>query len=251
MIEKAHLRILSYNIHKGFTGHSKRFVLNKIKKAIELVHADLVFLQEVLGHHDVHSKKVKDWPTTTQFEYLAESVWPHYRYGKNAIYTTGHHGNAILSRYPFTFFENIDISASPLEGRGLLHGVIEVPHIKTPVHVICIHLALLEVWRQGQIDRLVERIDSHVPHDAPLIVAGDFNDWRERATTELSKRLQLREAFWVLYGQHARTFPSWFPVLKLDRIYYRRMKVVDAQCLRSDPWNELSDHAALYADLNC
>ncbi len=243
------LRVLSYNIHKGFSTANLKFILDDLKHSIRSIQADLVFLQEVLGHHDVHGQRLGDWPTTSQFEFLADKVWPHYAYGKNAVYSSGHHGNAILSKYPFQFWENIDVSTNRFEGRGILHGVVELPRGGQPLHVICIHLALLETWREAQIETLCDRIDSHVPPDAPLVVAGDFNDWREKATKQLRARLHLDEAFLSARGRHARTYPIWFPVLKLDRVYCRGLEVGAARCLTHRPWNGLSDHAALCVDL--
>src|SRR3954470_12326563 len=146
-MEKKRLRILSYNIHKGFSTRNKRFVLKRIREAIRDVHADLVFLQEVLGQHDAHSQKVSNWPTEPQFEFLPEELWPHYAYGRNAVYTSGHHGNAILSKFPIEYWENIDISTNRMERRGLLHSVLHLPKRKKPLHAICVHLGLLEADR--------------------------------------------------------------------------------------------------------
>lgn len=247
--ERASLRVLSYNIHKGFSASNMSFVLDQIKESIRLVSADLVCLQEVLGHHEKHGSKMKDWPTTSQFEYLADKIWPHYAYGKNAVYTAGHHGNAVLSKYPITFWENEDISTNRLERRGLLHVALEVPGQNAPLHAICLHLGLFENERREQLANLARRIHKLVPDECPLIVAGDFNDWLEKATPILAREMGLHEAFRELQSAHARTFPSWLPVLKLDRIYYRGLRAREALCFTGQPWNELSDHAAVYAEL--
>ncbi len=249
LMEKLKLKVLSYNIHKGFSTGNRKFVLKRIKEAISLVHPDLVFLQEVLDHHEVHKKNVKDWPDQSQFEYLADELWPHFAYGRNAVYSHGNHGNAILSKYPFRYFENIDISTNRLESRGILHGVIEVPGRKRPFHALCLHLGLLEAERLQQVRKLCQRIESHVPHQDAFVIAGDFNDWREKVSPLLEKTLECEEAFQKTYGTHARTFPSWLPALRLDRIYYRGMTLQDAICLNGKPWSQLSDHAALMAEL--
>ena len=47
----------------------------------------------------------------------------------------------------------------------------------------------------------------------------------------------------------ARTFPSIFPVLRLDRIYVRGFSVIEASVQRGAPWSLLSDHLALGAVL--
>jgi endonuclease/exonuclease/phosphatase family metal-dependent hydrolase len=244
------LRIISYNIHKGFSSGRGAFILNKIRQALRDVHPDVVFLQEVLGQHDRHKRRIADWPNEPQFEYLADELWPHFAYGRNAVYTYGHHGNAILSKYPFVFFENIDISTNLFERRGLLHGVVEIPKRKKPLHLICVHLGLLEAERSTQVLKLCERIASHVPHGEPLIIGGDFNDWRQRISATLEKKLDVLEVFRTLYGTHAKSFPSWLPALRLDRIYYRGLVAKKAQCLSTRPWSELSDHAVLIAEMN-
>ena len=248
-MEKRKLRVLTYNIHKGFSTGNRKFILRAMREAIHSVHADLVFLQEVLGHHESHGEKIQDWPTAPQFEFLAGKLWPHFAYGKNAVYTSGHHGNAILSKYPITFWENIDISTNRLERRGLLHAVIEIPHKRKPLHAICVHLGLLETERQSQVRSICDRIDKLVPHDEPLIISGDFNDWRVKLTHPLAKKVEVLEIFEELHGSHARTFPSWMPALKLDRIYYRGLKAKSAQSLSGGNWSQLSDHVPLYAEL--
>src|SRR5262245_56525891 len=92
------IRVLTYNIHKGFSTTNSRFVLHQIKEAIEVIHPHVVFLQEILGEHVSHEMEVENWPRKPQFEFLAQESWPHVAYGKNAIYEAGHHGNAILSK---------------------------------------------------------------------------------------------------------------------------------------------------------
>jgi endonuclease/exonuclease/phosphatase family metal-dependent hydrolase len=240
------LRILSYNIHKGFS-FNRRFVLNAIRNAIKTSGADLVFLQEVQGQHLGKAKKVKDWPVASQLEFIADTLWPHFAYGKNAVYNEGHHGNAIMSRRPFTMFENIDISNNKLERRGLLHASVDLGPSRAPLHVICLHLDLFERGRASQYARLVKRIHNHVPDDSPLIIAGDFNDWRETASHHLVDELGVEEVFAALHGRHALSFPAWFPFLPLDRIYVRGLKPVEAKCFVEAPWDKLSDHGALFS----
>lgn len=243
------IRILSYNIHKGFSAANFRFVLKKIRESIEIVHADIVLLQEVLGQHDTHSQREKNWPTTSQFEFLADKIWPHFAYGKNAVYSEGHHGNAILSKYPIKQWDNIDVSTNRLERRGFIHAVIEVPEASSPFHIFCLHLGLFEAGRKKQLNALCDRIAGLSDAHSPLIVGGDFNDWREKASSVLEKKLSLKEAFMELKGEHARTFPCWLPALKLDRIYYRACQPIHAQVYSDGLWSELSDHAAIYCEL--
>lgn len=242
-------RVLSYNIHKGFSTTNQNFVLDLMREAVRKTSADLVFLQEVLGHHSDPDHKIENWPTTAQFEFLADSFWSHYAYGKNAIYTEGHHGNAILSKFPIVAFDNIDISNNRLQKRGLLHAIIEIPNGRTDrVHAICVHLDLMEGGRRSQIEKVCAWIGKNIPAEEPLIIAGDFNDWLQRATDRLESSLKLHEVFQVLDGSHAKTFPSFWPSLALDRIYFRNLEAFAAIRMRGTPWHRLSDHVPLYAE---
>jgi endonuclease/exonuclease/phosphatase family metal-dependent hydrolase len=243
------LKILSYNIHKGFTADNSTFVLIEIRDILRQVQPDIVFLQEVLGDHTKHRKKFADWPEGSQFEFLADQVWPHYAYGKNAVYSKGHHGNAILSKFPFSEWENLDVSTNRLESRGILHGVIPLPGLTNPLHVFCIHLNLLHWGRNKQVEALCSRIRKKVPDEHPIIIGGDFNDWYGRTTRTLMECIPTQEIFKSSTGRHARTFPAKKPVLSLDRIYYRGLEVVSTKLLGGKEWQSLSDHLALYCEV--
>ena len=245
---KTQLRILTYNIHKGYCAGNRRFVLESMRQRIAETGADIVFLQEIQGRAEKSEAKRRrfSYPDQPHFEYLADKAWPHFAYGRNAIYRKGDHGNAILSMYPFARWENIDISKFPRSSRSILHGVIELPQHATRLHTLCVHMGLLEQERREQLQALTDRINAHVPTDEPMIIAGDFNDWRQRAEQHLHADLGLSELFVNLHGQHARTFPVWAPILPVDRIYYRGLEPAQAQCLSEGPWRDLSDHAALF-----
>ena len=75
------IKILTYNIHKGFSVGNRRFVLHEIKDALRRVNADVVFLQEIQGAHEKKQNDVNNWPSESQFEFLADQVWYHHAYG--------------------------------------------------------------------------------------------------------------------------------------------------------------------------
>ena len=107
---------------------------------------------------------------------------------------------------------------------------------------------MFERERERQLATLAKRISSHVSSDEPLIIAGDFNDWRRRAEEHLHHDLGVKEAFKSSHGSHARSFPAWLPMLSMDRIYYRGLEVVDCHRLHGQPWSRLSDHTPLLAE---
>ncbi|MBS0299960.1 MAG: endonuclease/exonuclease/phosphatase family protein [Proteobacteria bacterium] len=242
------LKVLTYNIHKGFSATNLHFILHEIKNLLRNINADVVFLQEVQGERNKSNHRFTDWPNSRQFEFLADQVWHHFAYGKNAIYKSGHHGNAILCKYPFIEWENINVSFLKSASRSLLHGTIQIPGSAQKIHIICVHLGLFGQEREHQLATLVKRINSHVPASEPLIIAGDFNDWRGRAEHFLHRGLGVKEVFKITRGTYARTFPSWLPVLSMDRIYYRGLDIVNCDRLHGQPWRRLSDHIPLLAE---
>jgi len=244
------IHVLTYNIHKGYCSGNRRFMLEAMRERINETGADIVFLQEIHGTAVKSKAKHKrfSYPDQPHFEYLADQSWPHYAYGQNAIYRKGDHGNAILSMHPFVSWENIDVSIFPRSSRSILHGVIDIPERNTRLHTLCVHLGLLERERKLQLQALTQRIDQHVPHNEPMIIAGDFNDWRSNAEKHLHDDLGLEELFVKMEGRHARTFPVWAPLLPVDRIYYRGLTPVACARLNEGHWRDLSDHAALFGE---
>jgi len=237
------LQIASYNIHKGYCAVNRRFVLDEIREAIRQLNPDILFLQEVVGHQLRYHTQDEDHPAS-QFEYLAEEIWPHHVYGKNAIYSHGHHGNAMLSKQAFLHTQNIDISRWKFSRRGILMGRLE-----NGVYVMCAHFGLLGLERRYQMRDLLNLIESQIPPDEPLIIAGDFNDWRLRLDKKFKKN-HFKEAYSECQIRPARTFPAKLPLFSVDRIYYRNMDLLNAEVLKHSPWKTLSDHCALKADFS-
>jgi endonuclease/exonuclease/phosphatase family metal-dependent hydrolase len=245
------LTVMTVNIHKGFTTFNRKFILPELRDAVRKVGADLVFLQEVLGEIDREGRNGHHHPEGPHYEFLADEIWPQFAYGKNMVHPKGHdHGNAVMSKFPIVRHKNHDVSIAGPEKRGLLHCVIDVPNQPQPVHAICAHLGLAESHREQQLDLLCDIVRKEVPDDAPLIVAGDFNDWRRRAHTLLEREVGLREVFVTAYGESARTFPARFPILSLDRIFVRNASVHLPVVLPRKPWSHLSDHAPLVAEIH-
>lgn len=243
------MKVLTVNIHKGFTFFNRKFMLHDLREAVRNVSADVVFLQEVIGTHSVHGRGHANYPATPHYEFLADSIWPQFAYGRNAVYPDGHHGNAVLSKFPILDFENRDVSIAGKERRGLLHCVLQVPGRDTRVHVICVHLGFSELHRHKQLNLLCAMVQQEIPPEASVIVAGDFNDWRGRAHAVLAQGANLHEVFVQANGQAARTFPARFPTLRLDRIYVRNAVAHAPMTLPRKPWSHLSDHAPLAADI--
>ena len=239
--------VATYNIHKGFSHLTRRMVIHELRDKLHGLATDILFLQEVQGAHRRHAGRYHDWPGKPQHEFIADTVWREVAYGRNANTRHGHHGNAMLSCFPIVAQENLDISAHLFESRGMLHCEMQLKRGLPSLHCINVHLGLFERGRRWQVRALTERIRESVPANAPLIIAGDFNDWRRKADRTLQDDLGVVEVFEAARGRPARTFPAVMPMFRLDRIYARGLKVVAADVHYAYPLARLSDHAALAA----
>ena len=100
-----------------------------------------------------------------------------------------------------------------------------------------------------QLESISGRLKELAAQDMPIVVAGDFNDWRHRATAILERRLGMTEVSVAHHGRPLATFPSMMPLLRLDRIYVRGFQVTASKVHRGKPWSMLSDHLAVSAEL--
>ena len=247
---KPALHVVTYNIHKGFSQFNRQLMVHELRDQLRTLGPDIVFLQEVQGRNRRHAAQLENWPPEAQYEFLAQDVWQATAYGQNVLYEHGHHGNAILSRFPIESAHNQDVTQLRFERRGLLHCAIGVPGFDRPVHCVCVHLSLFARSRRRQMASLADYLEDLAEPEAPLIIAGDFNDWRNDADRCLAQRLGLVEAFGGNGAPPGRSFPSRLPVLRLDRVYVRGLTVQRAKMLAGAPWSRISDHAALSAHLS-
>jgi len=237
--------VLSMNIHKGLSPLHRHSTIYQLRQKMRSQHPDLLFLQELQQEHRGRIRRFNQWPMTDLTHFFSEDFWHDWHYGKNVEYRNGHHGNAILSKHPQQKGNNYDISAYRFEGRGLLHSVAMLDGVNTPIHCFCVHLALFERGRERQLGAIIGHIQD-LTKNGPTIVAGDFNDWRNRVSTPM-KAAGFDEVFEVLTGSPAKTFPSVKPLLPMDRIYVRGLKIHSAQILHE--WLKLSDHLGITAEL--
>lgn len=243
------LKIATFNIHKGVTHFNARLALHEQRDILRKISPDILFLQEVREKHHAHSQRFDAWPASGQMHFLSHPDWLHQAYGKNAEDKNGHHGNAILSKYPILRSQNNDISAHQLEQRGFLHCEIHLPNWPQSLHAFCVHLGLLAHWRRKQLHSVAEYITEHIDPKSPLIVAGDFNDWSTKVGHDFAERLALKEVFTHHHGSLARSFPACLPIFKLDRIYVRGFDIRHVEVHAGKHFLKVSDHAILHANL--
>jgi len=219
-------------------------------QGVAALDADLVFLQEVRQFHHRDAQQFDrtwfGWPDQGQAEFLAPAGYE-VAYRTNAYTKHGEHGNALLSRCPMGQVGHHDVSDHRFEQRGLLHVPVQWQGLE--IHAVVAHFGLMHSSRVRQALRLAEFIAEHVPPLAPLIVAGDFNDWGERLDAPM-RECGLGRARPAPGRPRLATFPSRLPVFALDRIYLRGLHCVGMQVPRGPAWARMSDHLPLLAELS-
>lgn len=236
------LRVATYNIHKGVQGlgPARRLEILNLGHAVEQLDADIVCLQEVRKLHRREERYFTRWPELPQAEFLCPEGYAAV-YQTNATTRHGEHGNAMLSRWPIVSHGHEDMSDHRFEQRGLLH--VEVKTHRRTVHVIVLHLGLIAGSRVRQVEQLGKFIEREVPRTAPLIVAGDLNDWGGKLRPAMN-RIGLRD----FIGERVLTYPSRLPLTQLDYVYARGLKPVGVHVPRGRIWGRMSDHLPLIAE---
>jgi endonuclease/exonuclease/phosphatase family metal-dependent hydrolase len=208
-------RILTYNIHKAIGGLDRRYLPERVGKAIAYYEPDIVCLQEVdQGANRSNGDR--------QVDLLGEMVGMRHRtwFPNVTLRSGGHYGNAILSRFHLTSTENIDVTIGRRKRRSVLHARyrIRLPHGRRTrtLHVFNLHLGLSQSERKRQLNVFLEsKPFAGLHHRTPIILAGDFNDvWGTLG------QLLAPEGFRGI-ERRIFTFPAYAPARALDCIYVR------------------------------
>ena len=238
------LRIATYNIHKGVQGLGlgRRLEIHNLGLAVEQFDADIVCLQEVRKYHRQQEVYFAQWPEQPQADFLAPDGYEAV-YRTNAFTRHGEHGNALLSRWPVLRHGHEDVSDHRFEQRGLLHVEVEVRSVV--VHVLVAHFGLIPASRRRQAERVCRFIEREVPPDAPVIVAGDFNDWGARV-----ERAFARIGLVAIKSADALTYPSHLPLVQLDCVFARGLLPKSVVVPKGRIWRRMSDHLPLIAEFH-
>ncbi len=223
------VRVMTWNIH-GTVGGNPRFDLAGVVDLIGRWDADIVALQEV----DSRRKSNAD---ANPFAYLQDALGEHGIPAKSITTDDGDYGQMLISRWPFVASEIHDISYPEREPRRAIKVEVETPF--GVMRVVATHLGLSIRERRSQARTLLAIAGGRA---MTTMIIGDFNDWfwpgsvRSALSRELSG-----------YTRY-RTFPSRFPVLRLDRVYCRPgaaliRSYIDAQA------RACSDHLPIVADV--
>lgn len=244
-----HLRVLTYNIHRAI-GVDRRFRPERIVNILHHHDADVVLLQEV----DEGAPRSRELDLAK--ELAQASGYPYVAVGHNVSLKKGRYGNATLSRLPILRERNIDLSvAESWIRRGCQHTSIQVGEDRF-LEVFNLHLGLSARERVKQVDLLARSHEfSGVPKGTPVLVGGDFNDWRSLLWPVFTGPLGFRCAVdgarnGRQFGrQFLATYPSFSPQGALDRIYFRGpLDLASIRRCRLQVSRVASDHLPVIAE---
>lgn len=222
-------RVMTWNIH-GALGRNPHFDLARVLELIERHDPDIVALQEVDSRRP-HTADTETFSTI-------ERRLGHWGLGAKTIVTAdGAYGQMLLSRWTPRRSEVHDISYPEREPRRAIVADIDTPD--GPARVIATHLGLSFGERRSQARALLALIDGG---PQTTVVVGDFNDWLFAG----SVRAVLRGA--CPGRTRFRTFPSGFPLFRLDRVYCRPAAAL-VQGYTDPAAARLSDHLPVIADV--
>jgi endonuclease/exonuclease/phosphatase family metal-dependent hydrolase len=227
------LRVVSWNVH-GCVGSDGRFRLERTADVLTALAGDLVLLQEVGDNRGIH-------PPIDQASGLANALGLVSAVAITLKTSFHGYGNATLSRLPILEPETLDLSVPGREPRLALR--VDLDCGAERLRCVNVHLGLGASERREQLARLLPLASA----GAPLVIGGDFNDFPP-GPVSLSFRHLLLDA--GARRTERRTFPSWLPLLRLDRIYCSpELTCVHAFVDRSGAARRASDHLPVVADL--
>lgn len=241
-VKKAHLRLVTWNIHKGIGGLDRRYRLERVVELLIQQKPDVLLLQEV----------AEGMPSTrrhNQVELLSSALGlPHFAYNKEHSFRVGGYGNAILSRFQLSDVAHVDLTIGWHKKRG---AICARAHVQHNGHarglVICnLHLGLSGAERAEQLVRFL-RCDtfSGLHLRTPVVIAGDMNDLWGSLGQRFFAPVGLKRA-----GNRFNTFPAILPARPLDAIFLRGdLRSVHYGTRRGALARVASDHLPLIADL--
>lgn len=230
---KRKLRVVSYNIHRcvGTDGLKRPIRVAKVLRELE---ADVIGLQEVDSQPGAASDSV-------QLDYLADALGLIAVPGPTIHRHDGTYGNAMLTRQPVLAVRELELTVCRREPRGALD--VDLDCGDEILRVIVTHLGLCAKERRVQVRRLMDALGQ--PPARRVIVCGDINEWFTVGRPLRWLHARLGRAGTV------RTFPSFLPVLALDRIWVSPSESVTSLFAhRTRAARCASDHLPLVADLH-
>ncbi len=234
------LKLLTYNVHSCI-GTDRRLAPERIAEMIAITKPDIIGLQEL----DVGRRRTGG---IDQAHVIAEILKMQHHFHAALDVEEERYGDAILTALPADM-----VKAGPLPSLGEQRGAlwIEVEVGDRRLQVFNTHLGLRRIDRMRQTKVLLgpewlghDRLNGH-----PTVLLGDFNSI---PSSPPYKRLAgaLTDVRAHIARQLRPTFPSRFPLLRIDHVFVSKdVKIVEAEVIATPLAKLASDHLPLLATI--
>jgi endonuclease/exonuclease/phosphatase family metal-dependent hydrolase len=226
------VRVATYNVH-GCVGRDGRRDVRRIIHILRALDADVIGLQEV------ESRRGRS--PVDQAQIIAAALGMACVEGPLLLAERGWYGNALLTRLHVETVRRVQFDRSGKEARGVVVCDLR-GRDATSWRMMTTHLDLRSRHRRHQFETLLETLVPDRPR--PTVLMGDFNEWWPKSPrlAVLRRHVQLPPA--------PPTFPSWLPILRLDRIAHAGCRMPDGVRRHATPLSRrASDHLPVFADL--
>lgn len=222
------IRVATWNIH-GCVDRRGRYRPAEIAAVLATIDADILALQEI-------DARKQDPANTDVYALVAKAAGPHAAFAATIDSPAGSYGHMLLSRHPIDGEDILDLPRIDSERRKAIRARIRT--IAGHVDVVATHLGFRRREQVAQMQALAATIGRPC---RPTVLLGDLNERRHRGCAH---RL-LKHSFQST-RRHA-TFPSPWPVLPLDQIWFSGFRLIDSRIHRQA--RAFSDHLPLVAEL--
>ncbi len=235
------MRLVSYNLHGPPT--------KRIPEMIELLQshpalkdAPILSLQEVNRDHSGSGNK-------DMARELAQALKMHFAYAVEIEHGKGGgvRGLAILSRYPLSQVERVQL---PVEGPGgrrriALGATVELGQKRLRVYSLHLETRISAKKRVLQLQGLLDNARKY--SDLPIAVLGDFNTYASGHTRRVFQLMEEDGFRCPLKGDKKTIQKAFFVRLKLDWIFLKNLTPLAADV---EAQIAVSDHRPLWVDID-
>ena len=239
------LRLMTWNVHRC-VGTDRKLDVARVAEVIAACRPDIVALQELdVGRHRTGG--------VDQAHRLAELLQMRAHFNAALTVEEERYGDAILTALPERLVKVGPLPGLPklrgLEPRGALWVAVEVGGVE--LQVINTHLGLVPREQQVQTAELLgQRWLGSEGFNGPAVLLGDFNATPFSRTYRMLTAV-MRDAQDSLGKAPTATFPSGFPILRIDHVFLSEgIRTVAVESPFDPRARTASDHLPLVVTLD-
>ena len=231
--------------------------LEKVKKELGLLNADIIAFQEIdYASSRSHKVNQQNEIAALGYNYLAQAINWDETYVPFPYWPPSMHfgrmlsGQSILSKYPLRDHQRIvleRVKSNPFYRDALyldrLAQVVTVTIENKDLIIINVHLeAYDKPTRERQLDVVIDLFNKY-KNDYPTILLGDFNSDIEYENPVINKLITIDEIGNAAFdSNYDFTYSSANPFKRIDYIFYSKnsIELIDSKVLKQ--FGEASDH---------